>query len=101
MALSRRVDSRRVIFLRLKSSFDAAEVTGSVVLPTLIDDKLHLFVTEQLVRGWLSYQFANFSSGVNVMITIFGDFCPFLAKILAFFFKTIVIIQFLQKFAVF
>jgi hypothetical protein len=70
------------------------------VLPTLIDDKLHLFVTEQLVRGWLSYQFANCASVVDVLVTIFGNFCPFSAKILAFFFKTIVMIQFLQKFAV-
>jgi hypothetical protein len=40
------------------------------------------------------------SSGVDVMITIFCDFCQFSAKKLAFFSKTNVMIKFLQKLAV-
>jgi hypothetical protein len=35
--------------------------------------------------------------GVDVMITIFSDFCQFSAKILAFFSKTNVMIKFLQN----
>jgi hypothetical protein len=35
--------------------------------------------------------------GVDVMITIFCDFCQFSAKKLAFFLKTNVLIKFLQK----
>jgi hypothetical protein len=38
-------------------------------------------------------------SGVDVMITIFCDFCQFLEKKLAFFSKTNVMIKFLQKVA--
>jgi hypothetical protein len=38
--------------------------------------------------------------GVDVMITIFCDFCQFSAKILAFFSKTNVMIKFLQKLSV-
>jgi hypothetical protein len=39
-------------------------------------------------------------SGFDVMITIFGDFCQFLAKKLAFFLKITVMITFLQNPAV-
>jgi hypothetical protein len=38
-------------------------------------------------------------SGVDVMITIFGDFCHFSAKKLAFFSKDNVMIKFLRKVA--
>jgi hypothetical protein len=40
------------------------------------------------------------SSGVDVTIAIFCDFCPFSAKKLAFFSKTNVMIIFLQQLAV-
>jgi hypothetical protein len=40
------------------------------------------------------------SAGVDVMITIFCEFCQFSAKILAFFSKANVVIKFLQKLAV-
>jgi hypothetical protein len=39
--------------------------------------------------------------GVDVMITIFCDFCQFSAKKLAFFSKTNVMIQFLHNLALF
>jgi hypothetical protein len=38
-------------------------------------------------------------SGVDVMITIFSDFCQFLAKELSFFSKTNVTIKFLHNLA--
>jgi hypothetical protein len=38
--------------------------------------------------------------GLDVMITILGDFCKFSAKKLAFFSKTNVMIKFLQNLAV-
>jgi hypothetical protein len=41
------------------------------------------------------------STGVNVMITIFCDFFQFLAKKLAFFLNTNVMINFLQNLALF
>jgi hypothetical protein len=39
--------------------------------------------------------------GVDIMITIFGDFCQFSAKKLAFFSKTDVMINILYKLALF
>jgi hypothetical protein len=39
--------------------------------------------------------------GVDVMITIFGDFCQFSAKKLAFFSKTNVMIKILHNLALF
>jgi hypothetical protein len=39
-------------------------------------------------------------SGVDVTLTIFCDFCHFLAKKLAFFSKTNVVIKFMHKIAV-
>jgi hypothetical protein len=42
---------------------------------------------------------SKFEPGVDVMITIFCDFCQFLEKKLAFFSKTNVMIKFLQKVA--
>jgi hypothetical protein len=39
------------------------------------------------------------SSGVDVMITVFCDFCQFLAKKLVFFSKANVTIKFLEKLA--
>jgi hypothetical protein len=41
------------------------------------------------------------SPGVDVMITDFFDFCQFWSKKMAFFLKTNVVIQILQKLAVF
>jgi hypothetical protein len=41
------------------------------------------------------------TSGVNVMITSFSDFCQFSAKIFALFLKTIVMIQFVLNWAIF
>jgi hypothetical protein len=40
-------------------------------------------------------------AGVNVMITIFGDFCLFSAKMLALFLKTNVMIRSLTKETIF
>jgi hypothetical protein len=44
-------------------------------------------------------QYDNRTSGVDVMITIFGDFSQFSAKKLAFFLNTTVMINFFQNLA--
>jgi hypothetical protein len=45
--------------------------------------------------------FFHQTSGVDVMIAIFSDFCQFSAKKLAFFYKTNVMIKFLRNLALF
>jgi hypothetical protein len=49
----------------------------------------------------LQAQARGLVSGVDVMITIFCDFCQFSVKKLAFFSKTNVMIQFLHNLALF
>jgi hypothetical protein len=50
--------------------------------------------------AWFNnFLFRSVKKGVDVKITIFGEFCQFSVKHLAFFSKTNVMIKFLQKLA--
>jgi hypothetical protein len=51
---------------------------------------------KQSLKRRIFAQFGHAGPGVDVMITIFCDFCHFLAKKLAFFSKTNVMIKFLE-----